>query len=230
MTGGRTSGPLLRDVLLLAFGAAGTALSITLMFLGMRAVMDIGGACADGGPYVPVQSCPDGVALVMVLASFGLFAFGGIATWYGMRVGGIWTAAPLFAWAGLFLSLGWNFIDYGIVDPPADEGVIWGWAIPGVMFIAMGAAPLVFAAPVLGSIRRPTPESPRGGPPVVRTVPLGPAPADPRPGGAHAFDEGTQALLDRIERLADLRDRGLLGVGEYETAKDAVMRELERRS
>ena len=40
----------------------------------------------------------------------------------------------------------------------------------------------------------------------------------------------TQALLDRLERLADLRDRGMLGEAEYETAKDSVMRELEARS
>ena len=43
------------------------------------------------------------------------------------------------------------------------------------------------------------------------------------------FPEGTQALLDRLERLADMRDRGLLTPEEYETAKDAVMRELESR-
>ena len=44
------------------------------------------------------------------------------------------------------------------------------------------------------------------------------------------FSEGTQALLDRLERLADLRDRGMLGEAEYETAKESVMRELEARS
>ena len=40
---------------------------------------------------------------------------------------------------------------------------------------------------------------------------------------------GTQALLDRLERLADLRDRGMLGEEEYETAKETVVRELETR-
>jgi hypothetical protein len=44
------------------------------------------------------------------------------------------------------------------------------------------------------------------------------------------FSEGTQALLDRLERLADMRDRGLLGADEFETAKEAIMRELESRS
>jgi Short C-terminal domain len=52
-------------------------------------------------------------------------------------------------------------------------------------------------------------------------------------GGANAdadFSEGTQALLDRLERLADMRDRGLLAADEFETAKEAIMRELESRS
>jgi hypothetical protein len=282
----RRQDPRLWDVLLLALGAAGTAACIALMYLGMRAVMDIGGACADGGPYVPVQPCPDGVAISIVFSSFGLFLFGGIATWYGVKVGGIWTAAPLLAWSGLFLALGWNFIDYGIVNPPDGEDVVWGWLIPGVLFIAMGAAPLVLGATVLGTLGTPRARSGPGGtgpggPTVGDTFPLGPAPgapaaptvisapdrttsatgsgsrddelraiardielavsgamaqmpADPQAriddGPGAGFEEGTQALLDRLERLADLRDRGLLGEDEYETAKDAVMRELETRS
>jgi hypothetical protein len=231
--------PRLRDVLLLALGAAGTALCITLMYQGMRAVMDIGGACADGGPFVPVQPCPDGVAISIVFSSFGLFLFGGIATWYGVKVGGVWTAAPLLAWSGLFLALGWNFIDYGIVNPPNGEDVIWGWLIPGVLFIIMGVVPLVLGATVLGTVRASPGGRGRGSPPVILTYPIGPGPGSPpassvatdvghQPGTG--FEEGTQALLDRLERLADLRDRGLLVEAEYETAKDTIMRELETRS
>ena len=59
------------------------------------------------------------------------------------------------------------------------------------------------------------------------------APADPLARAAASvepgFVEGDQALLDRLERLADLRERGLLAPEEYETAKDAIMRELEDR-
>ncbi len=284
--------PRVRDVLLLALGAGGTALCITLIYQAMRAVMDIGGACADGGPYVPVQPCPDGVAISMVLSSLGLFLFGGIATWYGVKVGGVWTAAPLLAWSALFVSLGWNFIEFGIVNPPEGEDMVWGWLIPGVLFIVMGVVPLLLGASVLGSLRGPGGTSGRSGPgrgvtPVVRTFPLGPAPTAPAPSattvapvatvaraatvattGSGArdqelqaiavdlelavvdamartpadpdardagptgadFDEGTQALLDRLERLADMRDRSLLAEAEYETAKDVVMRELEARS
>ena len=50
------------------------------------------------------------------------------------------------------------------------------------------------------------------------------------PGPEPEFTEGTQALLDRLERLADMRDRDLLGADEYETAKATIMAELEGRS
>ena len=275
--------PRLRDVLLLALGAAGTALCITLMYLGMRGVMDVGGACADGGPYVSAQPCPDGVAVAMVLASFGLFLFGGIATWYGSRVGGIWTAAPLLAWSGLFLALGWNFIDYGIVNAARRGGRDLGLADPGRAVHRHGrraAAARRDGAGIgprrarrsrarwtagrgdvpagSGARRRPGShggrqrtrrDRRRARPPSARHEELqaiaqdienavadamAQTPMDPdaRAGDAAGaeFDEGTQALLDRLERLADLRDRGLLGEAEYETAKDAVVRELETRS
>lgn len=281
------SGPLVSDVAKASIGVAGLAACIALLFLGMRAVMDIGGACAEGGPYVPRVSCPDGAPAAMILGIFGLFLFGGIAMVYGSRIGGIWSAVPLLAWSGLFLSLGWNFLDYGIINPPFDEDVIWGWVICGVVFVAMGAGPLflgfsVFGDAVVGSRRTPPrgPVSPNG------TFPIGPAaaddadralailramaspeadaevarraalrdlatdmgsvvneavnesiddaPADPLARAASSvepgFSEGTQALLDRLERLADLRDRGLLAADEYEAAKDAIVKELEGRS
>src|SRR3954468_11412113 len=102
--------PQLRFVLLLAGGVAGLAMSITLVFLGMRAVMDIGGACADGGPYVSAQSCPDGATPALLLGIFGGFGFGALGAVSGSRVGGYgWV--PLLGWTALFASLGWNFLD-----------------------------------------------------------------------------------------------------------------------
>ena len=292
--------PLVSDVFKASIGVGGLAMCITLAFLGMRSVMDVGGACADGGPYVSAQSCPDGSTPALLLGIFGLFLFGGIAMVYGIRLGGIWSAAPLFAWSGLFLALGWNFLDYGLFNPPFDEGVIWGWLICGVLFVAMGLAPLVGGLAMFGEapfgrgadrgsardgdggnrgptvVLRPAPDADpaavetfnralaSAGVPAAVAAPAGGAareaelqgiaadmgavitdaaadtPADPLAraddGGAAAgdgnaeFNEGTQALLDRLERLADLRDRGMLGADEYETAKASVMRELEARS
>jgi hypothetical protein len=253
--------PLASDVAKASLGFAGLAMCITLMYLGMRAVMDIGGACAEGGPYVPRVECPDGAPAALIGGMFGWFLFAAIATVYGSRLGGIWAGAPVLAWSGLFLALGWNFLSYGVLDPPGDEGIIWGWALCAVIFILMGGLPLLglggfigMGGPgaLYGNSRPPAPRSPN------RTFPLGPAtaadedvhatirsalaaahagpaPAADGPGlspepGEPAFSEGTQALLDRLERLADLRDRGLLAPDEYETAKETIVRELEDRA
>jgi hypothetical protein len=301
--------PLVSDVVKAAVGIGGLALCITLAFLGMRAVMDVGGACADGGPYVSAQSCPDGSTPALLLGIFGLFLFGGVAAVYGSRLGGIWAAAPLFAWSGLFLSLGWNFLEYGLFNPPGDETVIWGWLICGVLFVAMGLAPLLGGFALFGDapvgrggggrggssaraggtgpamVLQPAPDADAEAiatfnralatagvaatvaAPAARRVSTARSaelqaiasgmgaviieaaaetPADPRaraggdgeagdgagpdPAADGDFSEGTQALLDRLERLADLRDRALLEPDEYETAKDSVVRELEGRS
>ncbi len=284
-------------VALAALGYAGGAMCITLLFLGMRTVMDIGGYCAEGGPYVIAQGCPDAAMPSMFLGIFGLFLFGAIATGYGVRVGGIWAGAPLLGWSALFGALGWNFMQYGVFAPPFGQ-IEWGWAICGVMFWLMAAGPLVALVPLGAALKAAPadavanraarkaaklpyePDPATGtiirivGPDGVRVVPAddpeareqmaaiaaameaaldkveavtpalvpdevadaagvqtdpGAAQPDPAGGGSAEFDEGTQALLDRLERLGDMRDRGLLEPAEYETAKDAIVRELESR-
>jgi hypothetical protein len=47
------------------------------------------------------------------------------------------------AWPALFLALGWNFLEYAFDPPPPDDGVVWGWLICGVVFVAMGGIPLL---------------------------------------------------------------------------------------
>ncbi|HEY6570850.1 MAG TPA: SHOCT domain-containing protein [Candidatus Limnocylindrales bacterium] len=293
MTRATREDPRLRDVLTLAIAVAGLAACITLIYLAMRAVMDVGGACADGGPYVSAQPCPDGTPGAMLIGVFGLFGFGALGLTAGARMGG-YAWLPLLAWTGLFATLGWNFLDYGLMNPPAGQGIEWGYVIPGVMFELMAWVPLVFLVATLrGSgdgIGRSSSTAPitantlRGpgqpGQPSVTVIDMRPPevqashrvevagpvrkdqlqaidalfgaavadavadavaeiPLDPQlratgsgtaAGDEVEFSEGTQALLDRLERLADMRDRGLLTPEEYETAKDAVMHEIEARS
>jgi hypothetical protein len=228
--------PRVRDVMLLAIGVAGLVACITLVFLAMRAVMDVGGACADGGPYVSAQSCPEGSAPAMLLGIFGGFGFGALALVTGARVGGLWTGtAVLIGWSGLFAALGWNFLDYGLINPPQGQGVDWGWLIPGILFEAMALGPVVFAlwvgrgtgarsirAGAIGSARRGTVPGA-----ITLATPERPAIADPpRPPSVGGSGGATADLVAHLERLADLRDRGLLGAEEYEVAKAAIMRDL----
>ena len=202
----------------------------------------------------------------------------------GARIGGYgWL--PLLAWTGLFATLGWNFLDYGLVNPPEGQGIEWGYVIPGVLFQLMAWVPVAFVLLTLraaegfqrGSGRVAiTADTLRGaGSSRCRRTTAGDTrPADGRagapgrgrghgsqgpaacdrcadgrrrdrggrrdvsairarartPGPPAELPEGTQDLLDRLERLADMRDRGLLTAEEYETAKDAVMHELEART
>ncbi len=126
-------------------GIAVGTMSITLLFLGMRAVMDVGGACADGGPYVTAQPCPTGTPVAMVGGMFGLFGAAGLIVWFGSRIGGAATAIVALGWPLLFVSLGYNFLDYGLHSPDGEPGVAWGWIIPGLLFWIMGIAPVVVA-------------------------------------------------------------------------------------
>jgi hypothetical protein len=108
------------------------ALAITWTYLGMRAVMDIGGACASGGPYVPIQPCPAGADVmlsvgipVLLLASFA-------ASGAALTLGAPTLILPM--WVALFGSLGWNFLEYAFTF---DDGVVVGWLVCGVVFEAM---------------------------------------------------------------------------------------------
>ena len=123
-------------------GIALGTLSVTLLFLGMRAVMDVGGACADGGPYASAQPCPDGVPLAMVGGLFGLFGAAGLIVWFGSRIGKAAASVVALGWPALFLSLGLNFMDYAFHPPDPGPTPVWAWFIPGVLFWLIGGAPL----------------------------------------------------------------------------------------
>ena len=234
-----------RDLLLVLVAACGLAASITFVWLGMRAVMDIGGACADGGPFVPVQPCPSGAPAALTLGMLGLFAFGGLGIYAGFKVGGPWSALPLLGWPALFLSLGWNFLEFGFTGG-SEEGLVWGWIVPGVLFVLMGAVPLWVAwmgrssaTPVAARFGLPhdRPGSAEPRPPFGRDMSHRaaarstdrPAPP-PKPAPREAAGEPGSDPVERLERLADLRRRGDLTGDDYERFKAALLRDAERRT
>jgi hypothetical protein len=130
---------------------------LTWLYLGMRSVMEIGGACAEGGAFVPIRPCPKGIPLIMIGGIWGGLIACGVYVWQAFRhhvpnlVG--------FAWPALFLSLGYNFFDYGFDPPVEDYGLVWGWIICGVVFFLMGGLPLiVLIAPIFRGFRRTAPQ------------------------------------------------------------------------
>lgn len=229
----------------LLVSAAGLAACITLLFLGMRAVMDIGGACASGGPYVSVRPCPDGIAALMTVGTLGLFVFGGLGIWAGARLGGGWAALPFLAWPGLFLSLGWNFLEYGLRPPGDAPGPAIGWLFCGAVFVLMGAVPLWIAISARNELREeggravasryfPPRNRTASAAPAWRAAPVAPPTAETHPTAQGAVPAGPSAaapetvdaesdVVAKLERLADLRRRGDITNEEFEAAKRVLL-------
>lgn len=113
-------------------------LSVGLVWtwLSMRAVMNIGGSCADGGPYVSANPCPDGTWMIAVgIPMLVISAMAGSAAAMSLSAPNL--LVPM--WGLLFGSLGWNFLEYGAFA----GDLVWGWIVCGVMFELM-ALPVVF--------------------------------------------------------------------------------------
>lgn len=124
----------------LVVGLAGTAAGITSLFLSMRSVMGVGGFCAEGGPYAIEVHCPKGVGWLMPVSILGGLIMLALYALAARRVPG--PHLLLLGWPALFLSLGWNFWEFGL-NPPVGDGLAWGWIICGVVFVLMGGAPLL---------------------------------------------------------------------------------------
>ena len=117
------------------------SLSLTVLYLSMRAVMGVGGSCAEGGPYTIQVHCPGGVAYLTPLSIFTMIGSG--ALYFTARVKNSPEWGYLF-WTALFGSLGWNFLEFGL-NSPGGGGLDVSWFICAVIFGIMGFAPL-FAA------------------------------------------------------------------------------------
>jgi len=122
-----------------AVGAFLMAAGITFVFLGMRAVLDVGGFCAEGGPYEIRQECPDGsgfmlVGILCVLLAAGALVLGAFRD--GPR---LWA----LAWPIGFLALGWNFATYALDPPPGIDGSPVGWWICAVVFVGIALMPVI---------------------------------------------------------------------------------------
>jgi hypothetical protein len=143
---GLDTGALVRRSLITFVCMVGLGAAFTILFFSMRSVMDIGGRCYSGNVGINpdvVQQCPDGVPGLMIGSIFGGLIFLGI---YAFNA--IGPNLTLLAWPALFISLGWNFLEYAFSPPDGSSGIVWGWLICGVLFVLMGGLPLVFGIKV----------------------------------------------------------------------------------
>lgn len=121
----------------------GTA-ALVITYFCMRAVMAIGGYCADGGPYVVATHCPQGVDWMTPIGMW--VGVGGVILYIKATAKADYNGPKwyYFMWTVLFASLGWNFLDFALRPPAgmAGDGVI-GWWICAVLFEIMAFAPIV---------------------------------------------------------------------------------------
>ena len=125
-------------------------LALSNLYLGMRGIMRLGGFVASGGPYEIAHQAPGWVWVLPVAIFLGLIAVF-ISFAARRKIGG--PNLMVLAWSALFISLGWNFLEFGF-SPPVGEGLAWGWIIPGIIFVPMGVIPLFVVFFVMRSQRR----------------------------------------------------------------------------
>lgn len=200
--------------LILFAAVAGAAASLTMLFRSMRSVLEIGGSCGSGGPYQVVRPCPKGIAAITPLSIWVGIGFVALAAVAAMRLKV--PSVAWLAWPALFLSLGWNFWEFGL-DPPGAGGLAWGWIVCGVLFVLMGGGPLVAA---IGWARHGGTTGPR---PAARATAKAAAVGTAVRRATTPPPFRDDDLVGRLERLADLHRSGALDDAQYESAKRSVL-------
>ncbi len=114
--------------------------SLACLYLAMRGVMHLGGFVAAGGPYEIAHPAPDWIwifpvsMLLLMLALFSSLAM--VSKIQGPNLMSL-------SWSALFISLGWNFTQFGFGIGMGGRLVL-GWIICAALFIPLGVIPLVF--------------------------------------------------------------------------------------
>ena len=211
--------------------------SLAVLWLGMRAVLGVDGFCAEGGSYVIAHHCPEGTAWLIPLAVFAGLGSAGLTAWKGASLGALWSALIGLAWPALFISLGWNFLEFAFFPPEGMDGIQLGWLIPGVLFVIMGAAPLIGFLPggkswqssgsdATFAFAEPDREDPdidaRRAYLLNDLVVHGNDEAKAIPSTAKVAD-GDEDLVSKLERLDALHRSGSLTFDEFHKAKQALI-------
>jgi hypothetical protein len=199
-----------------------TVLGLALFLAGLAAfeyalyeLMQIG-TCASGGPYVSARPCPAGTlgkALLLpagfMVGTIGIIVFALRGRRLGAPEDGRRLNATVLAWSGLFIVTGVVAL-LASIGPGADPGpgAEWVGIFLCALFVPMGIAPLLFAV-----FNKP-----------VQIDNLGP-PVRPRP-VARPRPRPTGDPVDRLRKLGDLREAGVLSAAEFDAAKARILAEL----
>lgn len=136
--------------ILASVGLISIVFAITSIWFGMRDVLEVGGYCAEGGPYVIAQECPQGSEALM-LVGFPMLAIGiGLAIFGLLKLGKAAILMLFLAWPALFLSLAWNFWQYGLNPPAGMSSPQIGWLVCGFLFTAMGFPVILLLPKMIG--------------------------------------------------------------------------------
>ena len=206
------------------------------------------GTCASGGPYVSARECPEGTVGKALLIPAGLIVGGiGIVVFAlrGPKPGAADDArrvsAAVLGWSALFLATGVVILvaGFGSDAPDADNAKLTGIIIAG-FFVPMGLVPLRWIVSGRSRLRRgynalsgeilqgaqrsaaaaPGPVGPSRPAPPTPTPPV-PAPARPSPAADVSGDP-----VERLRKLGELRDWGVLTPAEFAAAKSRILAEL----
>jgi hypothetical protein len=211
--------PILRPTIWILVSLGAVSACLTLLFLGMRAVLDVGGFCAEGGPYEIAQHCPQRVPGIMVGSIWGGLIFAAVYCWQLLKYG--IPGFGMLLWSALFLSLGANFLQYGINPPGPADGPVGGWLVCAFLFILMGGVPLLLVLPsTVGGFLHGTKPKPGwpGGFPSLHVQRAAARVTKSTPG---------RNLVDELERLERLHRSGGLTEDEYRLAKERLIESVK---
>jgi hypothetical protein len=209
-------------------GLAGVTVALVWLYESMRAVMAIGGSCASGGPYVVATPCPHGSTLTTLGGILGGIAMTAVYTVFGLRQG---PRLTLLVWSGVFLSLGWNFLDFGW--HATDSSTRTGWLVCAGVFALLGLGPLMTLAfqgaakDMFWSDGGGLPVGLRSGRPRRSVIPVRaddePRHMDYRTVQRPKPEQPADDLATALAKLADLHDRGKLTDEEYADVKARIL-------
>ena len=189
------------------------------------------GSCGSNGTYVSYRPCPPGTGghiLSLIGGIFGALIGIGLYAARG-KAGGAVSSAGLgvIMWSLLFVTIAGS-IAYAAYGPGNTDssGAKTTAIILGVLFVPMGLAPLPFALKGRGKAKQLVQLSTTGFSTSVVPPFATPYARPPSPRPAAAPAAVAEDPLEKIAKLGQLRDRGLLTPEEFEAQKKRLLGEV----